>query len=266
MKSIGKVFIRLLTVALAVVFVVSGYHVWEILHDRRTAETVYEDLDAFVRSEGTEAGTETREEEAQDGAVSLEDSPSAFPEVDFDGLRSINEQVVGWIYDEASVINYPIVQAQDNDYYLYRMFNGESNPSGAIFLDCHNQSDFSDTHCIIYGHHMKDGSMFAALANYKSQEYYEEHPQMLLLTPGGNYTIEIFAGYVANVEDDAWVMGFASEEDYESWIASSISKSLIRADFTPSASDHVLTLSTCSYEFEDARFVLLGVLRISNSR
>ena len=89
---------------------------------------------------------------------------------------------------------------------------------------------------------------------------------MLLLTPGGNYTIEIFAGYVANVEDDAWVMGFASEEDYESWIASSISKSLIRADFTPSASDHVLTLSTCSYEFEDARFVLLGVLRISNSR
>ena len=82
-----------------------------------------------------------------------------------------------------------------------------------------------------------------------------------MLTPNGNYTIEIFAGYVASVEDDAWVTGFASEAAYEDWIASGISKSLIRADFSPSASDHVLTLSTCSYEFADARFVLLGVLR-----
>ncbi len=277
MKRIGRVLVCLLAAGLFAVFAVSGYRVWEILGERKAAETAYEDLDSFLqfsdkdavdRNAGADAGAEKSGQSEHSGssgvsAASREemDSEIAFPQVDFAGLRSVNEQVVGWIYDDASVINYPIVQATDNDYYLHRLFNGESNPSGAIFLDCRNQSDFSDSHCIIYGHHMKDGSMFAALSNYKSQEYYEEHPRMLLLTPNGNYTIEIFAGYVASVEDDAWVTGFASEADYEDWIASGISKSLIRADFAPSASDHVLTLSTCSYEFADARFVLLGVLR-----
>lgn len=277
MKRIGRVLVCLLAAGLFAVFAVSGYRVWEILGERKAAETAYEDLDSFLqfsdkdavdRNAKTDAGAEKSGQSEHSGssgvsAASREemDSEIAFPQVDFAGLRSVNEQVVGWIYDDASVINYPIVQATDNDYYLHRLFNGESNPSGAIFLDCRNQSDFSDSHCIIYGHHMKDGSMFAALSNYKSQEYYEEHPRMLLLTPNGNYTIEIFAGYVASVEDDAWVTGFASEADYEDWIASGISKSLIRADFAPSASDHVLTLSTCSYEFADARFVLLGVLR-----
>lgn len=280
MKRIGRVLVCLLAAGLFAVFAVSGYRVWEILGERRAAETAYGDLDSFLqfsdkdavdRNAGADAGEEagagddSRPGQDSGGAsaagTAAADMEIAFPQVDFAGLRSVNEQVVGWIYDDASVINYPIVQAADNDYYLHRLFNGESNPSGAIFLDCRNQSDFSDSHCIIYGHHMKDGSMFTALSNYKSQEYYEKHPRMLLLTPNGNYTIEIFAGYVASVEDDAWVTGFSSEADYEDWIASGISKSLIRADFAPSASDHVLTLSTCSYEFEDARFVLLGVLR-----
>lgn len=280
MKRICRALVWLLAAGLFAVFAVSGYQVWEILRERKTAETAYEDLDSFLRfadrdttdkNAGTDGGAEENAQPGQagsnvSGAVSgtgTEETGSriSFPQVDFIGLRSINEQVVGWIYDEASVINYPIVQADDNDYYLHRMFNGESNPSGAIFLDCRNQSDFSDSHCIVYGHHMKDGSMFAALSNYKSQEYYEEHPQMLLLTPDGNYVIEIFAGYVADVEDDAWVTGFALEEDYESWIAASISKSLISTGIVPTASDHILTLSTCSYEFQDARFVLLGVLR-----
>lgn len=269
MKRIGRILVCLLAAGLSVVFAVSGYQVWKILGERKAAETAYEDLDSFLQiSDKDDARAGESGQSAQSGssgasAASREgtDSEIVFPEVDFAGLRSVNEQVVGWIYDDSSVINYPIVQAADNDYYLHRLFNGESNPSGAIFLDCRNQSDFSDSHCIIYGHHMKDGSMFAALSNYKSQEYYEKHPRMLLLTPNGNYTIEIFAGYVASVEDDAWVTGFSSEADYEDWIASGISKSLIRADFAPSASDHVLTLSTCSYEFADARFVLLGVLR-----
>ena len=260
MKGIGKVLIRLLTVALAVVFVVSGYHVWEILHDRRTAETAYEDLDAFVRSEGTEAGTETREEEAQDGAVSLEDSPSAFPEVDFDGLRSINEQVVGWIYDDASVINYPIVQARDNDYYLYRLFNGESNPSGAIFLDCQNQSDFSDSHCIIYGHHMKDGSMFAALAEYADQTFYEEHPVMWLLTPEQDYKIIVFSGYTASAGSDTYQIFEGASGEFDEYLETVQGRSDFTADMEPDGAAKYVLLSTCAYDFEDARYVIHGML------
>ncbi|WP_300839828.1 class B sortase [uncultured Acetatifactor sp.] len=262
MKRFGRVATCLLAAALSAVFAVSGYQIWAILQERQAAEASYQELDSFLQFGRSDSGTG---QPRQDGAATVTDGAAdlsiSFPEVDFEGLRSINEQVVGWIYDESSVINYPIAQARDNDYYLHRMFNGESNPCGCIFLDCRNQSDFSDSHCIVYGHHMKNGSMFAALSNYKSQEYYEAHPRMFLLTPEGNYTIEIFAGYVAHVEDDAWVTGFASETDYEDWIVSGISKSLVQADFAPSASDRVLTLSTCSYEFQDARFVLLGVLR-----
>ena len=263
MKTIGKMFMCLLTVALLVIFGVSGYRIWQILGERQSAENVYEDLNQFVhlpQAASAQNGTDTTGiHPGQTETAPVEEA--TFPEVDFDSLRSINEQVVGWIYDEASVINYPIVQAKDNDYYLHHLFNGETNRDGCIFLDSQNQRDFSDSHCIIYGHYMKSGAMFAALANYKSQEYYEEHPRMLLLTPNGNYTIEIFAGYVANVQDDAWTTGFGSEAEYESWITSSISKSLISSAIRPTASDHILTLSTCSYEFADARFVLLGVLQ-----
>ena len=256
MRSFGKVFVCLLGAVLLAVFAVSGYRIWEILRERQTAGAAYAELGLFLQLEEDIAG--------QDGTASTEetgaDIQAGFPKADFDSLRSINDQVVGWIYDDSSVINYPIAQAQDNDYYLHHMFDGGSNASGCIFLDYRNQSDFSDSHCIIYGHHMKDGSMFAALSGYKTQEYYESHPQMCLLTPGGNYTIEVFAGYVANVEDDAWKTGFASKEDYGAWIDSCLSKSLISASVKPTASDRVITLSTCSYEFEDARFVLHGVL------
>ena len=103
--------------------------------------------------------------------------------------------------------------------------------------------------------------MFAGLSKYKSQEFYEGHPEMLLLTPEGDYVVEIFAGYVADVDGEAWDMGFGSDEDYEAWLARSIDRSGISTGIVPEASDRILTLSTCSYEFDDARFVLLGILR-----
>ena len=156
MKGIGRGLICLLAAALFAICAVSGYRVWEILRERQAAGAAYGDLASFMHAAdggaGAEAGDSAQSGHSGGGAVygtGSADSPIAFPEVDFAGLRSINEQVVGWIYDDASVINYPIVQARDNDYYLYRLFNGESNPSGAIFLDCQNQSDFSDSHCII---------------------------------------------------------------------------------------------------------------------
>lgn len=267
MKGMGKVLLCILAGILAAIFGMSGYRIWEIMHERKTAEHAYEKLDMFIRFPETAGGTASGAGLPEgDGAGQNTDRADArqavsFPEVDFNSLGSINRGIVGWIYDEFSVINYPIAQAGDNEYYLDHMFDGQTNPDGCIFLDCRNRSDFSDSHCIIYGHYMKSGAMFAALANYKSQAYFEEHPRMLLMTPDGNYTVELFAGYVADIQDDAWVTAFASEADYEAWIAESISKSLIVSDVRPSASDHILTLSTCSYEFPDARFVLLGVLK-----
>ena len=169
--------------------------------------------------------------------------------------------MVGWIYCEDTAINYPIAQAEDNDYYLHHLFDGAYNSTGCIFLDCRNSSEFTNPHSIIYGHHLRSGNMFAGLMAYKDQAYYEAHPQFLLMTPSQNYMVDVFAGYVANVADEAWKVDFETEDEYALWLKESIEKSCIQSEVVPTAADRILTLSTCSYEFDNARFVLLGVLR-----
>lgn len=187
-----------------------------------------------------------------------------WPTVDFVSLKEINPDIVGWIYIEGTEINYPVVQGKDNQYYLKHLFNKEWNSSGCIFLDSRNSTDFSDRHNVIYGHHMKNGTMFSGLTEYKRQEYYDEHPMALLLTPDKNFEIEIFAGYVASVQDEAWEIAFPQDPDFAGWLDKAKERSCFASAITPAVTDHVITLSTCSYEFDNARFVLLGVIRQEN--
>lgn len=268
MKKKRKIAVVALALILGMMFVLSGIRIYEILKERQTAQTVYGDLGRFVQYPRSRAEDENLGPD-QDVFGKDQDIPGnggsvpeeLFPKIDFHGLWEVNAQTVGWIYCEGTSISFPVVQGEDNEYYLKHMFNGEENPDGSIFLDSGNKSDFSDCHNIIYGHHMNSGAMFAPLLEYKKQEFYEEHPRMLLMTPEGNYVVEIFAGYVADVEADAWRIEFSSLQEYGEWIERSVSKSWISAGAAPAVSDRVLTLSTCSYEFENARFVLLGVMR-----
>ena len=94
---------------------------------------------------------------------------------------STNPDIVAWIYIEGTKINYPIVQGEDNSYYLKHLFSGEWNGSGCIFLDSRNDASFADRHSIIYGHHMKNGTMFTDLDKYKKQDFFDEHPVALLI-------------------------------------------------------------------------------------
>ena len=108
--------------------------------------------------------------------------------------------------------------------------------------------------------HMKNGTMFTDLDKYKKQEFFDEHPVALLITPDKNYKVVFFAGYVAAPQDDAWEIGF-TEAEFEVWLQNAADRSCFTSEIAPNNSDHILTLSTCSYEFDDARFVLAGVLR-----
>lgn len=276
MRKKKRIAVIALALILGAVFLLSSVRIFGILSERQDAQTVYEDLNRFVQYPQTVGRNEDhstvqsspagenvgQKEPAGEGSVPEDSQENLFPEIDFEGLQEINAQTVGWIYCEGTSISFPVVQGEDNDYYLKHMFNGKENPDGSIFLDCGNKSDFSDCHNIIYGHHMNSGAMFAPLLEYKKQEFYEEHPQMLLMTPKGDYVVEIFAGYVADVEADAWTLGFSSFEEYGEWIGRSVSKSWISTGIQPSYEDRILTLSTCSYEFDNARFVLLGVMRL----
>lgn len=183
-----------------------------------------------------------------------------WPEVDFEVLRSINSDFAGWLYIDGTEINYPFVQGKDNNYYLKHLFSGEWNDAGCVFLDSRNKSDFTDCNSILYGHHMKNGTMFSSLTDFKRQEYYEEHKTAFLLTPEKNFQIEFFAGYVATVNDDAWRVDFTNNE-FEAWCMRAKEKSCFTSGVTPKNTDRIITLSTCSYEFFNARFVLLGIIK-----
>lgn len=190
-----------------------------------------------------------------------EEENVSWPEVDFPALWETSPQIVGWLTCEGTQIHYPVVQGEDNDYYLTHLPDGSYNPGGSLFLDCRSAADFSDAHSVIYGHYMKNGTMFGELTGYKEQAFYDAHPQMLLVTPQGRFTVELFSGYVVSVEENAWVLGFSTPEEWEQWLDETKKRSVFRSEVHPSVQDRVLTLSTCSYEFENARFVVHGILK-----
>lgn len=246
----------------------SGYRAYLEMQEYKAGEAVYDQLAQYAHIAETAAPTEPKPAEVQPEqtlppeteAPPEADTPSQ-PVVEFEALRDINPEIVGWIYVEGTGINYPVVQSGDNSYYLYRLFNGESNGAGSIFMDYRNASGLTDRHTVLYGHHMKNGSMFAAITDYKEQAFYEEHPTGILLTPGGNYTLEFFAGYVSNLNDDCWKLQFESDAEFAAWAEDAVDKSTFESPVVPTARDRIVTLSTCTYEYNDARYVLLGVLR-----
>ena len=180
--------------------------------------------------------------------------------VDFAGLTSKYPDVVGYIYSAYTGINYPIVQSSSNDYYLNHDLDGNVNNNGSIFVEHLNSSDFSDQNTIIYGHNMKSGLMFAHLTNYKSQHYYDAHPYFYIYTPTQNYKLNLYAGFVCEHDDEVYTLSL-SQSQLEAMPAKSTFKSNIG---TPTG--RVVTLSTCSYEFDDARYVVVGELvPINNS-
>lgn len=192
-----------------------------------------------------------------DENADAENTPKGDPEiidVDFESLYDLNEDVIAWIYCANTKINYPIVQSSNNDYYLYRLLDGTSNSNGSIFMDYRNAADFSDDNTLIYGHNMQTGAMFGNLMNYKRQSFYEEHPYIYIITPDQTYRLDLFAGCVVDSISDVYSKTL-SEGQIREMIANSTFNSKISYP-----THNIVTLSTCTYEYDDARYVVLGEL------
>jgi sortase B len=264
--KLRKIILALFLVIFLAIAAVSGYQLYSIRAEYQKGEDSYEALDAYITLPDT-GDTESQPAQETEVAVQDEDGETRqleviqWPEVDFDGLQAINPDIVGWIYIADTQISYPVVQASDNSYYLKRMVDGGHNSAGSIFMDYRNDSNLTDRNSILYGHHMKNGSMFAGLVKYKTSGYYEEHPRALLMTPEKNYVIDFFSGYVASEDMDAWQVAFADDVSYAQWLKEAQSRSCFQSSVEVDSSCQVVTLSTCSYEFENARFVLVGILR-----
>lgn len=113
------------------------------------------------------------------------DGDSSIQEIDWASLQNEVSNIIGWIEIPGMYISYPIVQGEDNEYYLHHNVDGEESGYGAIFLNCDNQSDFSDTHSIVYGHNMKDGTMFHNLNSYGNPEEFAASPDIYIYTISG---------------------------------------------------------------------------------
>ena len=210
----------------------------------------YLDLLASMGAENEESAMEiTRQAAAQWMA-----------EVDHERLAGINGDYVCWIYAPGTQIDYPIVHGEDNAYYLKRLFSGEKNSAGTLFIDYRNLGDFQDPNTLIYGHHMRNDSMFGTLTDYADQAYFEAHPYMLLMSGREICLIQLFAGYTTSDRDHCYDIAISDEEDMRQFISEAMRKTDFRSGTEVLTTDRLVTLSTCAYAFEDARYIALGRL------
>ena len=269
MKPGVKVLLFFLCAVFVGVFAFSGWKLYSILHAYKVAERQYDSLsERYVDAQPTPGttpfaapGSET--EAAASPAPNVDESPI---HVDFSQLRAESSEVVGWVYSENTKINYPVVQHPGDNpavadyYYLYRDIHGNYSGSGTPFLDVKCASDFSSYNSIIYGHHMNDGSMFASIGDYRREGYYAEHPILYLNTPTRNYRIEVFAGYITDADSSSYTVYFPDESSFLLYCQDMKAQSNFASDVTVQPGDRIITLSTCSYEYYDARYVIQGRL------
>ena len=257
MKKSVKILLIALCVIFVGIFIYSGYTLISKMHEYKVAENTYDSLSNQYVSTSPKPTSEIEEETDDEEYIDPEVSPIS---VDFDSLQEQCSDIVGWIYSPDTVINYPITQCDDNMYYLHRLINGNYNSSGTLFIECLCPKGFAADNTIIYGHHMNDGSMFASLVNYAQQSYYEAHPVMYISTPDKNYRLDIFAGYVTEATSDTYQINFENDEDYQEYLNLMKDQSKFSAEVNVSPDDKIVTLSTCTYDYDDARFVVQAKL------
>ena len=157
-------------------------------------------------------------------------------------------------------LQWPGDENAQTESYCVITIGGSENSAGSLFADFRNAADFSDWNTIIYGHNMKNGSMFGTLSDYHEQAYYEAHPVWWLFTPEGAYRIELFAGYITAADAEAFSL-LQTRAERDALAETARARSTFLSDLALNDEDRLITLSTCSYEFDTARYVLLGVLQ-----
>ncbi len=168
------------------------------------------------------------------------------PDYDFAALLAINPDVKGWLYIPAAEIDNPVVQAEDNDYYLHRNIYGEEEYEGTFFFD-HRCIWGESRNCVIYGHAMLDGSMMYKLRNLLNQETADENPAFLYITPEHVYECQIFSVYRTTIYDDYIWFQFFGDDDFLDYVEMMKNKSEVSfPDCGITSEDSILTISTCN--------------------
>lgn len=236
---------------LAIVFGVSLYNVIKIYWDNWQVEKTYDSLQTqYV----TVLPAQTPGEDAPGPATPETKTPQIA--VDFEALREINKDVVGWLYCEDTYIHYPVVQGEDNSKYLDADLKGNYLIGGTLFVDFRNRELGRDKNYVIYGHNMNSGRMFGSLLKYKDQAYYEAHPTLLYLTPEGDYLVEAVAGRIVDEQEILYDPN-PDPVAYETFLQNTLKNSTFDSGISLEEEDKLMILSTCSQEKVTTRYVLI---------
>lgn len=258
----NKLWLIVLIVSLAAV-VVSGINVFRLSREYQKGINEYQQLESYA---SVKEGAPVQEESTAAEETEEENLIPVSVDIQYDELKRINEDFAGWLYYEPLDISYPIVRGNDNDYYTHYTFEGEKNSSGAIFMDFLNKTDYSDYNTIVYGHNMRNGTMFGSLKKMlNDSSIQEENPDFYVFTEDKAYMYEIFAVYLTQADSRTYDL-IRNEEEQQGFLDYVDETATWRSDKVVSASDKVMTLSTCHGLHSNNRTIILGVLVASEDR
>lgn len=188
------------------------------------------------------------------------------PVLAYEEVRAINPDVIGWIAIPGTTIDYPVVRGSDNEYYLGRNVEKKESSYGSVFMDFRNADPEQQRHIILYGHNMKNGTMFHDLMNYKQKDFFNENRFIYFTWDGVQTVWEIYLATIIPFTEGYTInyigTRFAGDENFTTYMADmmayagTVSPSIVDHSITITAADQVLTLSTCTYEYDDSFFAV----------
>lgn len=256
-KKIGDIISNIVLVVAIAVFLLSAYKLYGIFSEYNKGENEYEAIqNTVITQKKLEVESEDVGEETKD-----EQKPEIIFRVDFDKLKEMNSDAVAWLhFDEPSQISYPVVQGTDNEKYLTTTFEGKKNSAGALFVDVENAGDFTDKNTFIYGHNMKNGSMFGRLREYKKASFCEENPYFYIHTPDGvESKYQVFAACVVEDVSESYDKWYETKEEYQQYIDYIRSISLYDTSVDVTTDSKIVSLSTCTNVRDEERLLVHGV-------
>lgn len=258
-----------------------GYIGW-YMYTQTKADQEYENLRSEVTVTETESESKLTLEEIMavefdgwtdgdapvlpEGVKSEEAEELASNPIDFAKLEEINSEIYAWIQIPDTNIDYPIAQHDGSDrYYLYYNMYHEPEFSGCIYSEAVNSKDFTDPNTVVYGHNMRNGSMFQNLHLFEDAEFFQENQYVYIYTPGHKLTYQVFAAYEYDDRHIINSFDFSKEEVFKTYIEDIFKKHSmndnIRSDVEVTAEDKILTLSTCVGGKPNARYLVQAVLQ-----
>lgn len=272
-KTLGDVIRLIVMLAALAVFLYSGYTLYGFYKEYKKSSDEYDNLENSyaVDQEQESENIDNLEDDDALQSISGQEVRTVFEDgeektlpvlknpIDFTQLLSVNSDIVGWLRIRALDISYPVVQGKDNDYYLHRTFEKTDNFAGCLFVNSYNMGDFTDQNTIIYGHNMKNGSMFGKLKNFNDPEVFKKSRYFWIFTPDFIYQYRIFSASVVDKTGLTYQISFTDDE-FDQFISRAYSNSVVdNQGVTVTKEDRIVTLSTCTGD-DSTRFVVMGKL------